>query len=98
MVENVGTFTISILKKTREEIIVGVRTVEGTAKEVEDYIPFNEIIKVSYLEYKIEIKIVDDDVYEPDEEFYIELYNPITKKRLIGEDTVAKVVIVDDAK
>ena len=98
VVENCGSFTVTILKKTRDEMIVGVRTVEGTAKEVEDYIAVNEIIKVSYLEYKLEVKIVDDDEYEPDEEFYIELYDPVTKKRLIGEDTLTKVVIVDDAK
>lgn len=98
VVENCGSFTVNILKKTREEMQVGVRTVEGTAKEIEDYIPVNEIIKISYLEYKLEVKIVDDDEYEPDEEFYIELYDPLTKKRLIGEDTLCRVVIVDDAK
>lgn len=44
------------------------------------------------------MKIVDDEEYEPEEEFYIELFDPETNKRLIGEDTITKVVIVDEAK
>lgn len=30
--ENCGFLTITLLKKTREEVIVGVRTIDGTAK------------------------------------------------------------------
>lgn len=65
---------------------------------MDDYIPIDEIIKISYLEYKLEVKIVDDEGLEPDEDFYIEIYDPITKKRLIGDDTLTTVTIVDDAK
>lgn len=96
--ENCGSFTVTIFKKTREEILVGVRTVDGTAKQVDDYEPIYDVIKVSYLEFKLDVKIVDDDEYEPEEEFYIELFDPATNKRLIGEDTMTKIVIVDDVK
>ena len=44
------------------------------------------------------MNIVDDDEIEPEEEFYLELFDPNTNKRLIGEDTLAKIVIVDDVK
>ena len=32
VVEDCGSFTVTICKKTREEILVGIRTVDGTAK------------------------------------------------------------------
>ncbi|CDW75956.1 na ca-exchange isoform a [Stylonychia lemnae] len=98
VVEDCGSFTVTICKKTREEITVGIRTIDGTAKQNSDYIPISESVKVSYLEYKLDVKIVDDDEYEPEEEFFIELFDPDTNKRLIGEDTITKIVIVDDAK
>ena len=40
------------MKKTREELVLGIRTVDGTAKAVDDYIAIDEIIRVPYLEYK----------------------------------------------
>jgi hypothetical protein len=59
--EDCGSFTVTIMKKTRDDIQVGVRTIDGTAKAVDDYSSINEIIKVSYLEHKIDIKIVYDE-------------------------------------
>ena len=46
--EDCGSFTVSIVKKCKEEITVGVRTVDGTATANDDYGPINEIIKISY--------------------------------------------------
>ena len=42
--------------------------------------------------------IVDDLEYEPDEDFYIELFDPNTNKRLIGDDTRATVTILDEER
>eukprot|EP00347_Sterkiella_histriomuscorum_P006709 403351736 len=98
VIENCGTFTVTICKKTREDIMVGIRTVDGTAKQIDDYIPIYDVVKVSYIEYKLDVKIVDDEEYEPEEEFYIELFDPENNKRLIGEDTITKIIIVDEAK
>ena len=98
VIENVGSFTVTICKKVKDEITVGIRTVDGSAKGGDDYLPIYEVIKVSYLEYKLEVHIVDDDEIEPEEDFFIELFDPKTKKRLIGEDSLAKVTIVDEAK
>jgi hypothetical protein len=96
--ENCGSLTVTLMKKTREELLIGIRTVDGTAKAMDDYVPVDEIVRISYLEYKFDIKIIDDDSLEPDEDFYIEIYDPNTKKRLIGEDTLTTITIVDDAK
>lgn len=46
----------------------------------------------------VNIKIIDDEGIEPDEEFFVELYDPATKQRLPGEDTRTKVTILDDDK
>lgn len=42
--------------------------------------------------------IIDDDGWEPDEDFYVELYDARTGNRLMGEDTRTRVTILDDDK
>ena len=44
------------------------------------------------------MKIIDDDGWEPDEDFYVELYDVRTNARLVGEDTKTRVTILDDDK
>lgn len=41
---------------------------------------------------------MDDDAWEPDENFYVELYDPKTDAKLPGEDTKTTVTIIDDDK
>jgi hypothetical protein len=47
---------------------------------------------------KIKIGIMDDEDWEPDEDFYVELYDPGTGYKLKGKDTVCTVTIIDDDK
>ena len=47
-------------------------------------------------EKKIEIKIIDNNEWEPDMDFAVELYDIDTKKRLSGDDTRAVVTILDE--
>ena len=44
------------------------------------------------------MKIRDDDNWEPDEDFYVQLYNPNTMEELQGQDTRSRVTIIDDDK
>ncbi len=44
----------------------------------------------------IEVKIVDDNEWEPDEDFLIELYDPSTMEILNGKDAETRVTIIDD--
>lgn len=46
------------------------------------------------------IAIIDDDEWEPDEDFYVELYDATNTDglRLPGEDTRTRVTILDDDK
>ena len=39
------------------------------------------------MEEVVSIKICDDEAWEPDEDFYVELYDEQTGERLEGEDT-----------
>ena len=40
--------------------------------------------------------LIDNDGCQPDLDFYVELYDPITGDRLEGDDTECKVTILDD--
>jgi hypothetical protein len=46
----------------------------------------------------ITVKIRDDDNWEPDEDFYVQLYDPNTMEELQGQDTRTRVTIIDDDK
>jgi len=52
-------------------------------------------------EKKVQIPIVDDEEWEPDLDFFVELYDPNKDSkdgadRLVGEDTRCKVTILDE--
>lgn len=83
--ESAGTVKIGILRKMKEnEVTFGVRTREDTAKVGRDFDGIDNVITMrgNDEERIIEIKIHDDDEWNPDNDFYIELYDIKTKKRL----------------
>ena len=49
---------------------------------------------------EVDVEIVDDDGWEPDEDFFIYIYdiNDDSKKQLMGDNTRTKVTILDDDK
>jgi hypothetical protein len=42
------------------------------------------------------VRILDNEGWEPDENFFVELFDVETENRLIGEDTCTRVTILDD--
>jgi len=46
----------------------------------------------------IDIAIVDNNEWEPDEDFLVELYDANTDEKLEGSDTMTTVTIIDDDK
>ena len=46
----------------------------------------------------VEIKIIDDDNWEPDKDFFIQLFNEHSNEQLAGVDTRTRVTIIDDDK
>lgn len=98
--EAAGALRIKILNKTKAAGKVYVRTKDGDATAEDDYIPIDEVVnfKSGQTEAEVVVKIIDDDSWEPDEDFYVELYDEGSSQRLIGEDTRTRVTILDDDK
>ena len=93
---------IVVLNKTRDPSEVGVRTINGEAIDGEDYHGIDQVLEFNKgeTEKKVRVQIIDDEGWEPDEDFYLELYDPTnnSKTRLKGEDTKTTVTIIDDDK
>lgn len=98
--ESSKEININIIKRIPEEFRFGVRTVQNTALEKTDYIKLDRefIMHKGRDEYSCRIVIVNDDGYEPDKDFYVELYdlNDDNRARLPGSDTRTRVTIIDD--
>lgn len=47
---------------------------------------------------EIKIKINDDDEWEPDEDFYVDLWDADNMQKLVGGDCTTKITIIDDDK
>ena len=98
--EACGAIKVKVLNKTKKPGKVRVRTVDGDAEAGKDYEAVDKILPFNngQLEGEVSIKIVDDDNWEPDEDFYVELIDPSTNLRLVGEDTRTRITILDDDK
>lgn len=98
--EAAGLLRIKILNKSKIAATVHVRTVNGDAVAGDDYEPIDEEVnfKSGQSEAEVAVRIIDDEGWEPDEDFYVELYDFATKKRLLGEDTRTRITILDDDK
>lgn len=98
--EGIGKIKVKFLNKTGKEMEVGVRSKDLTATAGADYEAFDTIVSFGdgQREQHVEVKIINDDTFEPNEDFLIELYDPETKARLPGIDTETKVTIIDDDK
>ena len=95
-----GSLKIKILNKTGRPGSVMVRTVDGDAHAGKDYEALDKRVTFAKgkTEEEIMVGIIDDDEWEPDEDFFLELYDANTSDRLPGEDTRTRVTILDDDK
>ena len=99
--EGAGMLRVKIQNKTGKEQSIGVRTVDAEATSPKDYIAIDQVIefksgRFAKNEAEVSVKIIDDEQWEPDEDFFVELYDINTGKRLLGEDTRTRVTIMDD--
>ena len=97
--ESAGTVEVTIKRKHLGAAdTVGVRTVDGTAVAPKDYgktdtkVTFKPGQELS----SVKIPIVDDDAWNPDLEFNVELYDITSEELLKGGDTVCKITILDE--
>ena len=98
--ESSGFIEVIIQKHVDEEINFGIRTIQGNAVPKDDYDPIDEVMTMKRSEQmrSVQIRIHDDDIWEPDKDFYVELYDPNeeNKPRLEGDDTQTIVTIIDE--
>lgn len=100
-----GSLSIMVINKLKTACKVRVRTIDAEAKaktatHLGDYVALDDILSFNVGESSknIKIQIVDDDNWEPDKDFFIQLINPDTDEHLQGMDTRTKVTIIDDDK
>jgi len=77
VMESIGTFKVLICRhgKLTTTVRVRVETIDGSANEGEDYQAVNEVLTFEphETEKQIGVTIVDDNQWEPDEEFFLKL-------------------------
>jgi len=81
---------------TDEPIEVNYETKDGTAKAGKDYQAASGVVKFAKgeAEATVQVTIIDDDEYEQDEDFYIELSAPSAGK--LGELYTTSITIIND--
>lgn len=77
ILESGGVLSISVVRAGSVDTACGVRvyTVDGTATETEDYVKVDTVLTFTAgeTEKKVDVAIIDDDVWEPDETFDVVL-------------------------
>ncbi|CAL1279527.1 unnamed protein product [Larinioides sclopetarius] len=89
--ESVGEFRLKVARYSgaRGRVIIPFRTLEGSAKHVKDYKHVEGILVFENNENakEIPIQIVDNESYERDSVFYVELGDPRTEEDYIREQS-----------
>ncbi|XP_023246953.1 sodium/calcium exchanger 1 [Copidosoma floridanum] len=80
LVESIGHFHLKVIRYSgaRGRVVIGFRTVEGTAKPGKQYVHAEDSITFedNQTEKIIELGIIEEDSYEKDALFYVELSHP----------------------
>ena len=97
--EAIGKLKIHVINKVVGETFkVGIRTRDGTALAGDDFSAVDQILEFGADEQDkfIEVEILNDDCYEENEDFFVELYDPDNNQKLPGDDTETKITVIDD--
>lgn len=79
-----------------------LETIDGTAEAIKDYIPIKQLISFAPEEViqHVDIAIVDDNEWEPDEVFFVKLSldpdDPTTKTTILGKKAIQEITILND--
>ena len=103
VMEDVGKFNITVSRygNTSIEAKIKVDTIDGSADEGDDYIGIHDVFTFApgQKELEIEIEIVDDDDWEPDEEFFLKIAlvpGDQNKDIKIGKKNIMTICILND--
>jgi len=73
-----ATFTIHLSSAYDKNVTVDVKTIEGSAKEGKDFVPVDKTVTFlpGETEKQIKVYIINDDIPDSIERFYVEISNP----------------------
>ncbi|XP_008549239.1 sodium/calcium exchanger 3 [Microplitis demolitor] len=100
VMENVGTFEITVTRvggDLNKSCTVDYYTEDGSAEAGEDYVAARGTLTFEPGEVKktIQLSVIDDDVFEQDEHFYVKLSN-VSQPAMLVSPSLATVMILDD--
>ncbi|XP_042238994.1 sodium/calcium exchanger 2-like isoform X3 [Homarus americanus] len=104
VMENIGKFNVAICRtgKTDNEVSVRVESIDGTATEEQDYIAINKVITFApgEMEKQIEVEIINDNQWEPDEEFFLKISLMLDSEKRqgvqLGRISIMEITILND--
>lgn len=75
-----------------------METIDGTAEAGSDYKPVKDVIKFAAKEQLKDfyVDIIDDDIWEPDEFFFVKLSLEPNQNAVLGKTSINQVTIVND--
>ncbi|CAH0728602.1 unnamed protein product, partial [Brenthis ino] len=98
VMENCGSFEVRVVRRgdLSGEVTVQYTTEDGTAEAGSDYVAAQGslVFGRGETEKKFSVQVIDDDVFEEDEHFYLRLSSP--KGACLASPSTATVVILDD--
>ncbi|XP_072929703.1 sodium/calcium exchanger Calx [Epargyreus clarus] len=98
VMENCGSFEVRVIRAgdLNGEVTVQYATENGTAEAGSDYVPIQGslVFAQGETEKTFRVEVIDDEVFEEDEHFYVRLSSP--KGAVIASPSTATVVILDD--
>ncbi|CAG0922584.1 unnamed protein product, partial [Notodromas monacha] len=86
-------------------IQIRVETIDGSATSEADFMPINQILtfQPNELEKEVEVEIINDDQWEPDEEFFLKLsllpldeYPHSHDGLVLGKLSIMEITILND--
>lgn len=104
VMEDIGKFKVALCRSGRldNRVSVRVETIDGTATEEQDYMPINEVITFEPEENEkfVEVEIINDNQWEPDEEFFLKislLMNAEEREGVqLGRISIMEITILND--
>ncbi|XP_045776926.1 sodium/calcium exchanger 3 isoform X2 [Maniola jurtina] len=98
VMENCGSFEVRVVRRgnLNGEVTVQYTTEDGTAEAGSDYVAAQGSLTFGSgeTEKKFTVQVIDDDVFEEDEHFFVRLSSP--KGACLASPSTATVVILDD--
>ena len=101
--ENIGKFNVVVRRfgKCSDEAKIKIDTIEGSADEGKDFMGIHDIFTFApnQKEMEFEIELIDDDDWEPDEEFFLKISLPPdvdNKDVKLGRKNIMTVIILND--